>query len=321
MAIKTIFVAGASGYIGGAVVRNAVAQGYSVRGLSRSELSDEKILAMGATPVRGNFDTLDVFAREAASADAVCFLADAFNGSGWKLPFDEVSKIHNRAIDAVAGAMEGTGKPLVVSGGALIVTAREDGEETTEDDPDDKTAFVDRSIITNHALSWKAKGVNASVIQLAPWVYGNAGSGVALLVSMFSDAGAGLIVDGGKNRTSFVHVEDAARMYLLAAEAGDAAGGHRFNCVSDTTVTYAQLVEAVASKLDIETVQVTLEEAGKKIGPFFADFLQAPCRANSDKAKIILGWKPTEATVLDDINSGSYAAVAEGLKKAKAMAA
>ena len=168
MSPKTIFVTGASGYIGSAFLRIAVQEGYTVRGLSRSKKSDEKIKTLGGIPVRGELSSLDVLAREAGHSDIVCSFGDAFAGSGYTMEFSEAIAIHNAAIDAMAGAMEGSKKSLVVSSGALITKPKADGSETTEEDPDHEEAFLDRGSMSRHALAWASRGVNISLMRLAP---------------------------------------------------------------------------------------------------------------------------------------------------------
>ena len=151
-------------------------------------------------------------------------------------------------------------------------------------------------------------------------MYGRGGSGIVLLMKTFAAGCAALVVDGGKNCTSVVHVDDAAKLYLLAAEAGDAAAGQCFNGVSDTTVTFSKLMGEVGALLDIPVQHLTLEEAGAQMGPFLADFIHAACRGSSDKAKRVLGWQPKEMGMLEDLRSGSYVPVAADIKKSAGKA-
>ena len=129
-----IFVTGANGYVGSVVTEFAIAQGYQVHGLSRSEEGDALLKELGAIPVRGDLQTYDVLRRESAQAEIVLHLADAFT-SDFGVDYAEVVRIHNATVDAMAEGLKDSDRPLVVASGSLVVGPDPSGAETTESGP------------------------------------------------------------------------------------------------------------------------------------------------------------------------------------------
>jgi nucleoside-diphosphate-sugar epimerase len=311
---KTIFILGATGYIGSTITEFAVASGYVVRGLSRSETGDAKLVALGATPVRGDLSTLDVLTREAAAADITINLADALIGSGYTMSQEERNRISNTAIDAIVAGMKGSGKPLIITSGSLVVPADPEGKETNEDSPTWPEDSPFRPSAELYARATKDLGIRVCAIRLAPFVYGKGGSGVQLFMGMFAGAGKAFWVDEGKACVTTVHVEDAARLYLLAAEKGRA--GECYNATYETNVTHRELAEAIAAAIGVEVKKQSYEDTKNKMGLFFAEFLRAENKGSNQKAKRELGWEiKAEKGILDEIKTGSYVQVAEEIKK------
>lgn len=299
------FITGANGYIGGSITEQAVAAGHEVYGLSRSEAGDTKLRALGATPVRGDLTALDVLRRESADADAVLHLAYS-PGLG---DYEEVLRLDAAAVDALGGPLRGTGKPLVITSGSALAAPDPAGGETTEESPVTETFFLkDRLRSERHALRLAEDGVRVSAIRLAPYVYGRGGSGVALLMQMAAKAGESIYVGEGQIRTSSVHVDDAAALYLLAAE--KAKAGDVFNGTSATSVTLREMAEAIGAALAIPVRSVTRDEAETLWG-WMAGFVQYENRASNRKAVEELGWQPTGVDLLTDIRAGSYRELAE----------
>lgn len=311
---QRIFMTGASGYVGSVVTELAVADGYTVHGLSRSEASDAKLQSLGAVPVRGDLTSLDVLRKESAEADIVIHLATAYTlGEG---SYDTVLPVDNAAVDAMADSLSGTGKPLVVTSGTLTAAADPSGAETTETSPPDPSPINTRGKAEAHALALAARGVRVTSVRLAPYVYGRAGSGVKLFMSMSARAGSVTCVAGGANRTTAVHVDDAARLYLLAARRGQP--GSIFNAGGTTDVTARQLFEAIAAALDLPVRDISFDEARAQLGEVFARFLSAENRASGDKARRVLGWETKGMGILEEISKGSYPALAQELRKGAA---
>lgn len=311
---KRLFITGASGYVGSVITELAVADGYDVHALSRSETSDAKVRSLSAVPTRGDLTSLDVLRRESAAADVVIHLATAYAiGAG---TYDAVMPVDMAAVDAIADGLAGTGKPLVVTSGTLSVAADPTGAETTEASPPEPNPINTRIKTEQHSLALASRGIRVTGVRLAPYVYGRGGSGVKLFMGMSARAGSVTCVDGGKNRTTVVHIDDAARLYLLAAQKGKA--GELFNASGATNLTARQIFDAIAAALGVPVRDITYADALTQLGETFAWFLKAENRASGAKAVKELGWQPKGMAILDEINKGSYQATAEALRKPSA---
>lgn len=312
MASKRIFMTGGSGYIGSVVVEQAIPKGYEIYALSRTEASDEKIKARGAVPVRGNLESYDVLREQSAQADIVLHLADALtdNLGG---DYAEVIRIDKVAIDAIGTGLEGTNKPLVTTSGTLVVEAT--GAETTEESPLCEKPLNGRIKSEKYALMLVNKNIKVSAIRLAPYVYGRGGSGIKLFMIMYANSADAFYIDDGPVKTSAVHVDDAAALYLLAAEKANA--GDIFNGASISNVTTRELAEAMGSILELPVKSLSHSNAVEKFGEFLARFINAENQASGEKAKRQLGWEPKGPGILHDIKAGSYPRVAAELKRRK----
>ncbi|KAI1412744.1 putative NAD dependent epimerase/dehydratase [Hypoxylon sp. FL1857] len=308
---QRIFMTGASGYVGSRITEFAVAQGYEVYGLTRSDSSAEKLKKIGGVPVRGDLTDLDVLRRESAAADIVMHLADPFTFD-LSQGYDPVIKAQAAIADAFADSLKGTNKPLVTTSGTLMAQADPNGGETDETAPYAQQALVPRHLVEQYDQSLAKKGVKVSTIRLAQWVYGRGGSGVKIFLEMSAKRGEVLCVDEGKNYISTVHVDDAARLFLLAAQ--KAPAGSIYNATDSTDVKFRQIADAMAEILHLPVKSLTLEESVAQLGPFFGRFLAANNRASSAKAKKELGWEIREKQgIVEEIRSGSYVALAKEL--------
>lgn len=305
---------GASGYIGSVITELAIAEGYDVHALSRTETSDVKLRSLGAVPVRGDLTSLDVLCSESAEADVVIHLATAYVlGVG---TYEAVMPVDIAAVDAIADGLAGTGKPLVVTSGTLSVAADPTGAETTEASPPGPSPINARVKVEQHALALASRGIRVTGVRLAPYVYGRGGSGVKLFMGMSTQAGSVTCVDGGKNHTTVVHVDDAAGLFLLAAQKSKA--GELFNASAATDVTARQIFDAIAAALGVPVQDIAYADALAQLGETFAWFLKAENRASGAKAVNELGWQPNGMNILDEISKGSYQAVAKTLRKVSA---
>ncbi|XXH01266.1 hypothetical protein Hte_007620 [Hypoxylon texense] len=348
---QRIFMTGASGYVGSVITEFAVADGWEVHGLSRSEANDEKLRKLGAVPVRGDVTSLDVLRREAAEADVVIHLVHPFDPS--LRDYSVTVKAQAAAADAFADSLQGTGKVLLTTGGALMAASDPNGGETDETAPAPDNEIIPRTKVENYDLSLAEKGIRVASIRLAPFVYGRGGSGVRLFstyqklpsrlfpsqvptfirvsaqdefanspslspVQMGAKNGHVLTVDEGKAHTTTVHVDDAARLYLLAAKKAP-VGGTIYNATAPGTVSHRQIADAIAEAIGVPVKSLTPEEATAKLGAFFGRFLGADNRSSSAKARRELGWEIKEtAGIIEDIKSGSYQAVAQAIKSGAA---
>jgi nucleoside-diphosphate-sugar epimerase len=268
--------------------------------------------ALGATPVRGELTSLEVLRQQSAEADAVLHLAFIHN---FAMDFQEVLRVDAAAVDALGEPLRGTGKPFVITSGTAVVAADPAGGETTEDSPLSETFVLkDRIRSEHHALRLSQDGVRVSAIRLPPYVYGRGGSYfVPLLMQMAAKAGESIYIDDGSLRTSDVHVDDAATLFLLAAR--KAKAGDVFNGSGSTTVTLRELAEAIGAALKLPARSVSREEAEARWGQFLTAFVQFENRSSNRKAVKQLGWQPRGIDLLTDIRSGSYRELAEKLRQ------
>jgi nucleoside-diphosphate-sugar epimerase len=307
-----IFVTGATGYIGRVVTEKALAEGHTVYGLSRNEKGDALLKALGAVPIRGDLTNLDVLKQQSAAADAVLHLAFIHDFS---LDFQEVLRIDAAAVDALGEPLRGTDKAFVTTSGTAVADPDPAGGETNEESPLSQTFVLkDRIRSERHALDLAKNSVRVNAIRLPPYVYGRGGSFfLPLLMEMAAKAGESIYVDDGHLRTSDVHVDDAAALFLLVAK--KAKPGELFIGTGATTVTLRELAEAIGTALKLPVRSVSRAEAEASWGQFLTAFVQFENRASNRKAVQQLGWQPQGTDMLTDIKSGSYRELAEKLRK------
>ena len=274
-----IFITGASGYIGTVLTCLAISQHHTVHTLSRSETSDAKLSSLGATPVRGDLTTHDILTREAAAADITINIADAIAGRLGQISDSERKETNNAAVSALARGIEGTEKKLVLTSGSLFTAADPNGAETNEDSPGWTNSPFGHGLESLFP-TLKSQGLNANVVRLAPWVYGRGGSGVRLFMNGAAKTGTMTYIDDGGKCTTTVHVEDAARLYLLVAL--NAPAGEIYNATSETDVTFRQLAEAMGKILGVPVRSQSYEVMESKAGVVLTRFLSLENRASSE---------------------------------------
>jgi nucleoside-diphosphate-sugar epimerase len=311
-----LFVIGATGFIGKILTQQAISAGYDVYGLSRFKKGDATLQALGATAVRGEFASLETLREQSANADIVVHLARIHDPSA---DMDEVLRIEALALDAIGDGLQGSGKHLIVTSGTGLAEPDPEGGETTEEAPVAQGAnpLLKRIRSERHALGLGERNIRVSVIRLPPYVYGRGGGGgfVAILMNMAAAAGESLYIGDGALRTSAVHVDDAVRLYLLAAARGRA--GEIYNGAASTTVTLREITEAIGQVLRIPVNSISLEGAESRWGAFAVMFFNRENRASNRKAVQELGWQPEESGLLQDITEGGYVAVAAKLLQEK----
>ena len=222
-------------------------------------------------------------------------------------------EIDAAAVDAMARALVGTSKPFVVSSGTSVSLPHPSGDETDEDSALLQDSLLIRIQSEEHARSWTGKGVDVRVVRLPPYVHGNGGKGFLLtLMRMAHEAGEAIVVDGGKNRTSAVHVEDAAELYLLVAEKG--RKGDVFNATAETDVSLREMAEAIAQVLHVQVKNMSRDEVERRWDPFLTAFVCHVNRASNRKARERLAWVPKGLGLIEDVEIGSYREVAEKMR-------
>ncbi|WP_369222858.1 SDR family oxidoreductase [Streptomyces sp. R39] len=296
-----VFVTGASGHVGSAVVPELLAAGHQVVGLARSDRSAAALTAAGAEAHRGDLDDLDGLAAAAAAADGVIHLAfkhDAmFAGD-----FDSAVAADLRAIDTLGDALAGTGKPLVTTSGTMLLAFAGLADAATEADALDAGPRIDAE---NAVVALAERGVRSSVVRLAPTVHSplDHNGFIPTLVSIARSKGVSAYVGDGANRWPAVHTLDAARLYRLALESAPA--GSQLHAVDDEGITFRRIAEGIGRGLDLPVVSVPPTEAEAHFG-FLSAHAQADNPSASTLTRDLLGWKPVQPGLADDLDQGHY---------------
>ena len=297
-----VFVTGASGHIGSAVVPELLEAGHQVVGLARSDSSAEALHAAGAEVHRGNLDDLDGLREAAAAADGVIHLA--FKHEWMRTgDFDGAIASDQRAIEAMAAALEGSGKPFVGTSGTLMLAfGGITGRPGTEEDVVESGRRVDAE---NFVVGLAGSGVRSSVVRLPPIVHSDLdhhGFAPALIGIARSSDVAGYVADGS-NRWPSVHTRDAARIYRLALEAAPA--GSRLHAVADGGVPFREIAEVIARKLDVPTASIAVEDASKHFS-FLGAFVGVDNPTSSELTRRLLSWQPSHPGLVADLDQGHY---------------
>jgi nucleoside-diphosphate-sugar epimerase len=285
-----IFVTGASGFVGSAVVQELLQHGHQVVGLARSEANAQAIAAAGAQVVRGSLDDLESLARGAQDSDGVIHTAFIHDFTKYAASVE----VDRRAIEALAGALLGSGRPLVVTAG---VTQAPDGAAATEDTPLDPS-FPRLSETT--ALAFADRGVRVAVVRLPPTVHGDGDHGFVpeLIRIARAQRVAGFIGDG-KNRWPAVHRLDAARAFRLAVEKAEA--GSRVHAIAEEGIATRDLAAVIGRRLQLPVEPRPVDHFGW-LGPFFARDLPT----SSEQTRARLGWTPVLPGLLEDLDHPRY---------------
>ncbi|MEJ0050266.1 MAG: SDR family oxidoreductase [Methylovirgula sp.] len=283
-----VFVTGATGFIGAALVPELIGAGHQVLGLTRSEAGAKALAAAGAEVHHGSLEDLDSLKRGAAAADAVIHLAFIHDFS----KFEENCEIDRRAIEALGSVLKGSDQPLIVTGGTGLLAP---GRLATEDD---KPAGHFPRLSEAVASALAAAGVNASVVRL-PQVHDTAKQGlVTYAISVFREKGVCAYVGDGHQRWPAAHVVDVARLYRLAIE--KAEKGAIYHAVAEEGVPAVDIVNALGPRLQLPVKSITPDEAQAFFG-WLAMFTTLDLPASSEQTKKKLGWQPTHRGLIADL--------------------
>jgi len=297
-----VFVTGASGHIGSAVVPELLAAGHQVVGLARSERSAAALEAAGAEVRRGDLDDLDGLAEAVAAADGVIHLAFKHEAmrSG---DFLGAIAADLAAIEAMGAALEGSEKPFVSTGGTLMLTfAGITGRSGTERDVVEAGPRVDAE---NTVVAWAERGVRSSIVRLPPIVHSTLDHTgfTPTLIGIAREKGVSGYVGEGSNRWPSVHTLDAARVYRLAVES--AAAGSRLHAVAEEGVPFRDIAAAIGRGLNLPTASIAAEVAAEHFS-FLGAFVSLDDPTSSELTRRQLGWQPTHPGLIADLDQGHY---------------
>ncbi len=284
-----VFVTGASGFIGSAIVRELVASGHDVVGLARSDEAAAAVAAAGAEVHRGALGDLESLHRGAAASDGVIHTAFIHDFSN----YPAAAQADQLAIETLGSELEGSECPLVVTAGTF-------GVRTENDDP--STNFP--RVSEKSALAFASRGVRASVMRLPASVHGEGDHGfVPRLIAIAREKRVSAYIGDGNNRWPAVHRLDAARLYTRALESAPA--GTKLHGVADEGVRIRDIAEIIGRRLNVPVVSKTRDEASDHFG-FLAMFLGEDVPASSVITQERFGWHPEQLGLLADLDHDYY---------------
>jgi nucleoside-diphosphate-sugar epimerase len=290
-----VFVTGATGFIGSAVVPELIKAGHQVVGMARSDAGAKFLEGTGAKVHRGNLEDLESLRSGAAQADGVIHLA--FNHDFSK--FAENCEMDRRAVEALGSALAGSDRPLVITSGTAMT--RTEGRPATEDDAPNTP--VPRVASEEAAAALAAKGMRVSVVRL-PQVHDTVKQGlVTYLIAAAREKGVSAYVGDGSNRWPAVHIGSCAQLYRLVLEKGKA--GIRYNAVAEEGVPLREIAEVIGRRLKLPVVSISPEKAGEHFG-WLAHFVGFDIPASSALTQERLGWRPTGPGMISDLEKMRY---------------
>ncbi len=307
-----IFVTGATGFIGSAVVAELIGAGHEVVGLARSDQGAAALAEAGAEVRRGALEDLEGLRSAAADSDGVIHTAYIHDFSQMQM----AAEADRRALETLGAALEGSGRPLVITTGTALIRP---GEVATEDErPDPGEGTHPRLASELAAVDLATRGVRSSIVRPGISVHDAGDHGfVPVLIEIARSKGVSGYVGEGANRWPAVHRLDAARLYRLALES--AAPGSAFHAVAESVPT-RQIAEVIARHLDVPAASIAPDDAADHfgwMGLFFG--LDAP--ASSALTQQRLGWKPVHVGLIEDLEQGHYFQAAPTMVAARESAA
>ncbi len=303
-----VFVTGASGWIGSAVVAELLDTGHQVTGLARSERSAAAVIAAGAEVIHGDLDDLETLRAAAAASDGVIHLAFkhdiAFSGG-----FQAAADADRRAVETIGRALTGSNRPLVIASGTLglapgRVATERDGHDASDAVTARSSGPETRRATAELVLSLASRGVRSSVVRLSPTNHGDGDNGfMATIVRIARDKGISGYVGDGSNRWPAVHRLDSAHLFRLAVERAPA--GSTLHAVADEGVAFRDIAGVIGRRWDVPVASIPPADALEHFAPLGA-FIGMDSPASSALTRELMGWEPTCPGLLADLDQGHY---------------
>ncbi|QBD75248.1 SDR family oxidoreductase [Ktedonosporobacter rubrisoli] len=291
-----VFVTGASGFVGSAVVLELLAAGHQVLGLARSDAAAANVASAGAQVHRGSLDDLDSLRSGAAVADGVIHTAYMHDFADYM----EAARIDKRAIETIGEILAGSGRPFVVTSGTGGLRQGRVGTEEDESDPNSATRLLSEVA----ALSLASRGVRASLLRLPSSVHGAGDHGfVPWLINIARAKGVSAYPGDGANRWPAVHRLDAAHLFRLALE--NAEAGSRLHAVAEEGIPVREIASVIGRRLGVPVVSLPVEQAGDHFG-FLGRFVSRDIPASSALTRKRLKWYPVQPGLLADLDKDYY---------------
>lgn len=293
-----IFVTGATGFIGKAVIQEVLDTGHQVLGLARSDKGAEALTALGVDVHRGSLDDLESLKQGASITDGVIHLAFIHDFSD----YEGNCRKDRLAIEAMGSVLAGSNRPLIITSGTLMLPP---GRLASEDDAGDltKPAAV-RGLAEQSAFAFVPQGLRAMAVRLPPTNHGDGDQGfIKMLIDVARAKGVSAYIGDGLSRWPATHRLDTAHVFKLALEEGTA--GATYHAVAEEGVAIKEIAEVIGQRLDVPVVSKTMEEAPAHFG-FMAFPLSIDNPTSSVKTREQLGWTPTQPSLIDDLRDGTY---------------
>jgi nucleoside-diphosphate-sugar epimerase len=296
-----VFVTGATGFVGSFVVSELISAGHEVVGLTRSDAGAEELVRVGAKVVRGDVNDLDALRDTAETADGIIHTAFNHDASGLK----QHSENDRKVIAALGAALAGTGRPLIITSGTGLVQSKA-GQPVTETDDHATSAVFPRAASEEAADALTGQGGNVIVMRL-PQVHDTRRQGrIRWHIQIAREQGRVAYVGEGRNRVPAVHVSDAARLYRLALEKGEA--GTRYHAVAEEGVTLREIAEVIGAGLRLPVESIRPEQAPDYYG-WLAPLATLDLPASGARTRQQLDWVPTGPGLLTDLRETDYDAI------------